>query len=89
MNEPTYHLRLGVLGLAIFVSMLGVGMVVPFLPIYASEMGATGVMLGVIFSAFSAARSLLMPYVGILSDRYGRKPFIVLGLGGSAAVALP
>ena len=88
MNESRYNLRLGVLGLAIFVSMLGVGMVVPFLPIYASQMGATGVMLGVIFSAFSAARSLLMPYVGILSDRYGRKPFIVLGLCGSAAVAL-
>lgn len=88
MTESKYKLRPGFLGLAVFVSMLGVGNIVPFLPIYASQMGASGLMLGIIFSSFSASRSVVMPYIGILTDRYGRKPFIVTGLAGSACVAL-
>lgn len=81
-------MRLAILGAAIFVSMLGVGIIVPFLPIYAQTMGATGLTLGLIFSAFSLARAVAMPLVGALSDRHGRKRFIVAGLGGYSVVAL-
>ena len=79
---------LGVLGLAIFASMLGVGIIVPFLPVYARSMGATGFMLGLIFSAFAASRALAMPYIGVLSDRHGRKRFITFGLLGYSVIAL-
>lgn len=69
-----------ILFLAIFSSMLGQGIVVPLLPVYAHELGATGLYLGLIFGAYSVSRSLFLPFVGRLSDARGRKPFITSGL---------
>ena len=43
-------------------------------------MGASGLALGLIFGGFSIGRLFTMPFVGRLSDHYGRKLFIVLGL---------
>ncbi|MGD8562262.1 MAG: MFS transporter [Desulfarculaceae bacterium] len=88
MNLEENKTRLTALGGAIFVSMLGVGIIVPFLPLYAKGMGASALMMGMIFSAFAGSRTLMMPFVGILSDRYGRKYFIMLGLAGMAVSAL-
>ncbi len=88
MSPSTYRTRLLILELTIFVSMLGVGIIVPFLPLYAAQMGASAFVMGLIFSSFSAARALAMPYVGALSDRRGRKPFIIAGLMGYAVLAL-
>lgn len=79
---------LAILEVSVFVSMLGVGIIVPFLPLYARDMGASGLMMGLIFSGFAASRVVVMPYVGILSDRLGRKPFIMLGLFGFSLVAV-
>lgn len=67
--------------ISVFSAMLGMGIVVPLMPIYAQNMGATGIWLGMIFSGFSLARLAFMPYVGKLSDRMGRRLFILLGLG--------
>ena len=69
-----------VLALAIFSSMLGAGIVVPLLPLYAESMGATGLWLGFIFAAFSISRTLFTPLFGRLSDRKGRKLFLCIGL---------
>jgi len=69
-----------VLWLAIFVAMLGVGIISPLLPTYANTLGASGFMLGLIFGGFSIARMFAMPTVGRLSDRHGRKQFIIAGL---------
>ena len=69
-----------VLALSIFSSMLGVGIISPLLPLYAENLGATGIWLGVIFSSFSITRAVFMPFIGKLSDRWGRKPFVSLGL---------
>jgi len=69
-----------VLALAIFASMLGSGIVVPLLPVYAESMGASGIWLGVIFAAFAISQAALMPLAGRLSDRHGRKLFISVGL---------
>lgn len=68
--------------------MLGVGVIVPILPLYAQEMGASAFMVGLIFSSFSASRALVVPYVGILSDRMGRKLFLEIGLLGYAILAV-
>ncbi|MBF0389960.1 MAG: MFS transporter [Desulfamplus sp.] len=72
----------------IFATVTGVGIVVPLLPIYANKMGATGIYVGLIFGSFSLSRTLLLPYFGRLSDKKGRKPFIVVGLAGYALVSL-
>ncbi len=69
-----------VLFLAIFSSMLGIGIILPLLPIYAEELGAKGLSIGLIFSGFSISRSLFSPIVGRLSDRWGRKIFLTTGL---------
>jgi MFS family permease len=61
-------------------AMLGQGMVVPLLPVYARSLGASGLMVGAIFGGLAFARTLCMPFSGYLSDDHGRKPFIAAGL---------
>ncbi len=69
-----------VLFISIFSCMLGVGIIVPILPIYAENLGATGLWLGAIFAGFSLTRSIFMPLIGRFSDLLGRKRFISIGL---------
>jgi MFS family permease len=69
-----------VLSLSIFSSMLGVGIIAPLLPLYADNLGATGIWLGIIFSGFSISRAIFLPIFGRLADRSGRKLFICIGL---------
>lgn len=69
-----------ILAISIFCCMLGSGIVVPLLPLYAESLGATGFWLGVIFAGFPISRALVTPFFGRLSDRSGRKPFISVGL---------
>jgi MFS transporter, DHA1 family, multidrug resistance protein len=76
------------LNLAIFTSMLGMGIVIPFMPIYARTLGASGVTLGVFFASFSLAQMLFMPVIGRLSDRWGRKGFIAAGLVITSLISL-
>ncbi|MDJ0782661.1 MAG: MFS transporter [Desulfosarcinaceae bacterium] len=73
---------------AIFAAVLGMGIVVPLLPVYAHELGAKGIYIGLIFGAFALSRSVCLPYFGRLSDRKGRKGFIVAGLGAYALISL-
>lgn len=59
---------------------MGISMVSPLLPVYAKELGANGVWLGLTFSVFAIVQTFFGPFAGRLSDRHGRKPFIVAGL---------
>jgi DHA1 family multidrug resistance protein-like MFS transporter len=77
-----------ILALSIFSSMLGAGIVVPLLPLYAESMGASGFWLGAIFAAYSISRTVVTPLFGRLSDRGGRKPFICIGLLAYAVISL-
>ncbi len=60
--------------------MIGIGIIAPLLPIYAKNLGATGVWVGVIFAGYAISRTVLLPFVGRLSDRRGRKQVISVGL---------
>ena len=60
----------------------------PLLPVYARHHGASGLYVGLIFGAFSISRTILLPVFGRLSDRKGRKPFIVTGLLAYALVSV-
>ncbi len=55
-------------------------MVSPLLPVYAKDLGATGIWIGLTFSIFAVTQTIFGPFAGRISDRYGRKPFIVGGL---------
>ncbi len=65
---------------AIFATITGVGVVVPLLPVYAHGLGATGVYVAMIFASLSLSRTFFLPVFGRMSDKRGRKPFIVCGL---------
>jgi len=65
---------------SLFVATMGISMVGPLLPVFARDLGASGVWLGLTFSAFAVAQAFVGPFAGRWSDRYGRKPFIVAGL---------
>lgn len=73
---------------SIFVTVTGVGIVIPLLPVYAHELGASGFYIGMIFGSFSLARTFFLPYFGRLSDRKGRKPLIVPALLAYAVISL-
>ncbi len=65
---------------AIFIALVGIGIIAPVMPIYATDLGATGFDLGLIVAGFSLSRGVLQPFIGGLSDRHGKKRFMVLGL---------
>jgi len=73
---------------SIFGAVMGVGIVVPLLPVYAEDLGASGFYIGLIFASFSLSRTFLLPVFGTLSDRTGRKPYITAGLFGYTLVAV-
>ncbi|KLK89080.1 MFS transporter [Methanoculleus sediminis] len=77
-----------VLFISVFATMLGLGIVSPLLPIYAENLGATGIWLGIIFSAFALSRSVFMPVIGRISDRRGRKWIILIGMFAYAVLSL-
>lgn len=71
---------LTILLLSTFIALLGIGIIVPILPVFATTLGANSLALGMIIAAFSISRGLLQPVVGNLSDRWGRKGFLACGL---------
>jgi DHA1 family multidrug resistance protein-like MFS transporter len=79
-SPPMRYPELGLICLAIFVELVGVGAVVPIRTIYAREQGATLEEIGFMASAFVLGNFLLQLPGGWASDRWGRKPFIVGGV---------
>ncbi|TES93840.1 MAG: MFS transporter [Desulfobacteraceae bacterium] len=78
----------GTLFFSLFSTITGVGIVVPLLPVYARDLGASGLYIGMIFGAFSLSKIIFIPVFGRLSDRKGRKPFIVTGLFAYSLISL-
>jgi multidrug resistance protein len=76
--------KLTVLMITAFVDMLGLAMIIPLLPFYATELGASASIVGVLIAAFSIAQLASAPLWGRFSDRYGRRPGLLVGLLVSA-----
>ena len=74
-----------VLYIVAFVDMVGLVMLLPLLPFYATDFGASASIVGVLISAFSVAQLLSAPLWGKFSDARGRRPAILAGLWISAA----
>jgi len=66
------------------LDLVGFGIVVPILGVYAERFGASGYAVGWLFATFSLAQLVFSPLLGRLSDRIGRKPVIVISLVGTA-----
>lgn len=63
-----------------FIAMLGIGLIIPVLPKFMLEFGASGQALGYLVAAFGLTQFIFSPIAGELSDKYGRKNMIVSGL---------
>lgn len=93
-QRRSHHSALLIVFLVVFIDLLGFGIVLPLLPLYAkafvqdlfeggSESRWTGLVVGVMYSSFSIMQFVFAPIWGRLSDRIGRRPILLLGLGGS------
>ena len=81
MDDQNRRLTFGVLLAVVFLDMLGLGFIIPILPVYATELGATGLWVGIIFAGHSFTRLIVLPAIGKSSDKYGKKkPFIAVGM---------
>jgi DHA1 family tetracycline resistance protein-like MFS transporter len=68
----------------VFIDLIGFGMIIPILPLYAQRFQATEWQIGLLLASYSLMQFLASPLLGWLSDRYGRKPVLLCSLVGSA-----
>jgi multidrug resistance protein len=85
---PSELQQISVLIAVNLVDMIGLMLILPLLPFYASDLGATAETIGQLIAAFSIAQLVAAPFWGRLSDRYGRRPALVIGLTASALAFL-
>lgn len=75
---------LPILFMIMFLVMVGFGIIIPVLPFYAEELGASPTELGLLMAVYSLMQFFFSPMWGRISDRIGRKPVIVTGILGLA-----
>lgn len=71
--------------LVVFIDLLGFGIVIPLLPLYAERFGPSPIAFGLLMSSYSAMQLVFAPILGRLSDRFGRRPVLLLSLLGTVA----
>src|SRR5262249_25727882 len=69
----------------VFLDLLGFGLVLPLLPAFARQYGASGGTVGLLFASYSAMQFFFAPVWGRVSDRVGRRPVLMLSITGSVA----
>ncbi len=67
----------------VFIDLVGFGLILPLLPFYAEEYGATPWIVGLLTASYAAAQLIGAPILGRLSDRYGRRPVLLLSIFGT------
>jgi MFS family permease len=93
-TPPANRAALGIVFLVVVIDLLGFGIVLPLLPLFATtyvetvlpgqgESGAGGAIVGLLMASFSAMQFVFAPIWGRVSDRIGRRPILLLGLAGS------
>ena len=73
-----------VLFLTVFIDLMGFGIVIPLLPIYAEQMNATPFTAGALIAVYSLMQLVFAPAWGRISDDIGRRPVLLMCLAGSA-----
>jgi len=69
--------------LVVLVDLMGFGIVLPLIPFYASEFGASAVAVGLLYSIYSFAQLVFSPIWGSFSDRIGRRPIMLMSTFGA------
>ncbi|MBI5700345.1 MFS transporter [Candidatus Saganbacteria bacterium] len=73
-----------ILFMTMFLVMAGFGIILPILPFFSLNLGATSFQIGLLMASYSLMQFIFSPVWGSLSDKYGRKPIILIGLAGFA-----
>src|SRR5437868_132439 len=74
---------LGIIFLIVFVDLLGFGLIIPLLPFYARSLHASNIQVTLLFSVYSICQFVAAPFLGMISDRHGRRPVLVFSQIGS------
>jgi DHA1 family multidrug resistance protein-like MFS transporter len=79
---------IAVLFVTLVIMMMGFGMIIPILPFLVEEFGATGSAIGFLMSIFAVMQLVFSPIWGALSDRYGRRGILLIGILGNGLAML-
>jgi len=77
--------RLMIIFIIVFIDLLGFSLILPLLPFYAESYGATPAIVGLLVASYAAAQLIGAPLLGRLSDRYGRRPVLLISVAGTFA----
>ncbi len=80
MKKPS----LLIIFITVFIDLIGFGIVLPLLPIYGKQFGASGFIIGAMIASYSAMQFLFAPVWGRLSDHIGRRPVLLVSTAGAA-----
>ena len=84
VHKSRPRLQLLIIFLTVFIDLVGFGLIIPLNPYLAREFGATPTQVGLLMAIFSLMQFLFSPFWGSLSDRFGRRPIILISLVGTA-----
>src|SRR5256884_5540624 len=82
---PATRSRLGVIFVTVVIDLIGFGIILPILPVYAQRFGAQGIGYGALVFVFSAMQFVATALLGRLSDRIGRRPILLTTMLFNAA----
>ncbi|MFP4530145.1 MAG: MFS transporter [Halodesulfurarchaeum sp.] len=74
---------LSIVLLVVFVDLVGFGILIPIIPLYAAAFGASEFVVGILLASYSITQFVFAPILGRLSDERGRRPVLLLSLAGS------
>jgi len=75
---------LTVIFLTVFIDLVGFGIVIPVLPLYAERFGASPLTIGCLLGVYSLMQCIFAPVLGRLSDRIGRRPVLLVSIIGTS-----
>lgn len=81
---PRVKSPIAVIAFTVFIDLVGFGIVIPILPLYAQHFGASPFTIGCIVGIYSAMQFICAPLLGKLSDRIGRRPVLLVSIAGTA-----